>query len=89
MDETDALTTAIARWLTAVVPHLDPGQRRIISAMIKGGCDVAVEARLRKGTFELVALDDIQGRRTVLYRQDVEPLRPGGCDRAQARHPGD
>ena len=43
--------------------------------MLAGHCDVAVEVRLRKGTVALRAIDEVQGRTTVLLSEEVAPLR--------------
>ena len=77
MNETDTLTEAVAAWVTAVLPRLDPYQREVFDAMLEGRCDVAVEARLRQGTITLRAVDEAQGRYTDLHCEDVAPLRPG------------
>ena len=76
MNETDTLTEAVAAWVTAVLPRLDPYQREVFDAMLEGRRDVAVEARLRQGTITLRAVDEAQGRYTDLYCEDVAPLRP-------------
>lgn len=76
MNETDALTKAVAAWVSAVLPHLGPDEREAFNAMLAGGCDVAVEARLRKGTITLRAIDDeAQGKFIVLHSEEVAPLR--------------
>ena len=75
IDETEAFARAVVAWVNAVLPCLGPDQRRVFDAMLARRCDVAVEARLRKGTVELVAIDEAQGRRSVLLGVDVDPLR--------------
>ena len=56
MDETNTLCEAVVAWVSAVLPRLGPDQFQIIEAMLAGRCDVAVEARLLKGTVTLVAI---------------------------------
>ena len=75
MNETDTLTEAVAAWVTAVLPRLDLYQREVFDGMLEGRCDVAVEARLLKGTVTLVAIGEAHGP-MVLYREAVAPLRP-------------
>jgi hypothetical protein len=77
MDETEKLCEATATWVSAVLPRLNQEQRQIFDAMLDGRCDVAVEVRLREGTLTLRAIDQAQGRFSLLYREDVAPLRPG------------
>ena len=62
-------------WVSAVLPRLGPDEFEIIEAMLAGRCDVAVEARLLKGTVTLVAV--VAHGPMVLYRDAVAPLRPG------------
>ena len=50
MDETNILCDAVVAWVSAVLPRLGPDQFQIIEAMLAGRCDVAVEARLLKGS---------------------------------------
>ena len=59
MDETNTLCEE---------PRLGPDQFQIIEAMLAGRCDVAVEARLLKGTVTLVAIGEAHGP-MVLYRE--------------------
>ena len=61
MDETNTLCEAVAAWVSAVLPRLGPDQFQIIEAMLAGRCDVAVEARLLKGTVTLVAIGEAHG----------------------------
>ncbi len=75
MDETNTLCEAVAAWVSAVLPRLGSDQFQIIEAMLAGRCDVAVEARLLKGTVTLVAIGEAGPM--VLYREAVAPLRPG------------
>ena len=76
MDDTNTLCEAVVAWVSAVLPRLGPDQFQIIEAMLAGRCDVAVEARLLKGTVTLVAIGEAHGP-MVLYRDAVAPLRPG------------
>ena len=76
MDETNTLCEAVVAWVSAVLPRIGPDQFQIIEAMLAGRCDVAVEARLLKGTVTLVAIGEAHGP-MVLYRDAVAPLRPG------------
>ena len=76
MDETNILCDAVVAWVSAVLPRLGPDQFQIIEAMLAGRCDVAVEARLLKGTVTLVAIGEAHGP-MVLYCDAVAPLRPG------------
>lgn len=75
MDDAEAFAVAVVAWVNAMLPRLGPDQRAVFDAMLAGRCDIAIEARLRQGTIKLVAIDEVQGRRSVLYRQDVHPLR--------------
>jgi hypothetical protein len=61
-----------------VLPRLNQEQFDIFQAMLDGRCDVAVEVRLREGTVSLKAIDEVQGRFSVLFIEHVAPLRPAG-----------
>ena len=75
---TDALTVAVADWLSIVVANFTPEARKAWDAMLAGHCDVRVCIRLCEGSLCVDAVDDVQGRYTELYREYVAPLREPG-----------
>jgi hypothetical protein len=76
-DPTDALIKAMSAWASFAVLQLDQDQHNILRACLdQEGMDVHIVARLREGALILDAVSNKDGKRTALFRQDVEPLRP-------------
>ena len=76
-DPTDALTKAMSAWASFAIIQLDQDKLNILRACLDAeGMDVHIIARLREGAVILDAVSNKDGKRTPLFRQDVEPLRP-------------
>jgi hypothetical protein len=71
---TDALTSALASWVTLVIGCLTEEQLNVTHACLNDpAADIWVQVRLKEGAMILQAIKD--GRCLELLRQDVEPLR--------------
>jgi hypothetical protein len=73
---TDNLTSAITAWVTVATLELNLERMQLLGACLKAhDADVRVEVALREGSIILAAIN-AAGKRTELFRHDVEPLRP-------------
>ena len=73
----DDLTAAMSAWMTTAAYQLSDSQRRILdTALHEDGFDVRVIAQLRAGIVVLTAVPEPSRRETVLFQENVEPLRP-------------
>jgi len=71
----NAFTAAVSKWVTSATLELDLERMQLLGVCLKADdADVHVEVSLREGSIILAAIS--KGKRTELFRQDVEPLRP-------------
>ncbi|HEY6755328.1 MAG TPA: hypothetical protein VI077_11555 [Pseudolabrys sp.] len=75
MNPTDALTNAVANWVTMVGQQLNADGADVMRACVGAdNADLCVVVRLREGAVILEGTNLEAGQRIELYREDVEPL---------------